>query len=139
MSRAAAFGDARAGAAGPEPEAAGTDQPDPDRLVEAALVYARNVVELGAAEGRLAGLSALRIVLAMLLVCASVLIAWSLGVATLLIVAQNAGVPLSLGTILLAVAHAALVAILLLRIRRLSANLTLPRVRRQLMDLEGQS
>lgn len=138
MSRAAAFGDARAGSDEPEPEAAGTDQPDPDRLVQAALGYARNVVELGAAEGRLAGLSALSIMLATLVVCVSVLIAWALGAATLVIVAQNAGVPLSLATLLLAVAHAALVMLLLLRIRRLSANLTLPRVRRQLTDLEGR-
>lgn len=137
MSRAAAFG-GRRDSTEPETEAAGADEPDPEHLVEAALLYARNVVELGAAEGRLAGLSALRIVLAMLLVCGSALIAWGLGVATLLIVAQNAGVPLSLATILLAAAHAALVKILLRRIRRLSANLTLPTVRRQLMDLERQ-
>lgn len=138
MSRAAAFGDARAGSAEREPDTAGGDEQGPDRLVEAALLYARNVVELGAAEGRLAGLSALRIMLAVLLVCGSTLIAWGLGVAALLIVAQNAGLPLSLATILLAVAHAGLVKLLLLRIRRLSTNLTLPRVRRQLTGLEQQ-
>jgi len=98
----------------------------------AAKLRAKGVVDLGAAELRLAAMSGLRMLLLVVLAGASLVVAWGLLVACILFAFAYLQVPWIYAALALFVGHTVLAYYLWVATLRLSNNLTLPQLRRVL-------
>jgi hypothetical protein len=107
--------------------------PTPADLFAAAKVRAKGVVDLGAAELRLAAMSVLRMLLLVVLAGASLVIAWGLLVACILFLCAYLQIPWLYATLVLLAGHAAVAYYFWTATIRLSNNLTLPQLREALV------
>jgi len=103
-------------------------------LLGAIAQRARDVVELAAAEARLAALSGLAMLVLVMVAAAALVVAWGLLVACTLYVFWKAEVGWVLPALVFAVGHAALAYYLWQMTARLSRNLTLPALRREVLQ-----
>lgn len=103
---------------------------------DAARRYAQGIVELAAAEARLAAISGASMLLMMMVAAVLVTVAWGLlaGVAAYLLVAGGLSWPVA--GLLLAAAHAAAAYLLWRGAVSLSRSLTLPALRRTVLSTE---
>ncbi|HET7130707.1 MAG TPA: hypothetical protein VFJ95_00610, partial [Gammaproteobacteria bacterium] len=108
-----------AGSPGPGLKAAG------EELLGALAQRARDVVDLAAAEARLAALSGLEMLVLVMVAAAALVVAWGLLVACILYLFWQAEVGWVVPAVLFALAHAALAYYLWQMTVRLSRNLTL--------------
>jgi hypothetical protein len=116
-----------AGTPGPGLKAAG------EELLGALAQRARDVVDLAAAEARLAALSGLEMLVLVMVAAAALVVAWGLLVACILYLFWQAEVGWVVPAVLFALAHAALAYYLWQMTVRLSRNLTLPALRREVL------
>jgi hypothetical protein len=111
---------------------AAANDPSPgigEELYRAALRRVTDIVELAAAESRLAALSGLAMIMFVIVAAAALVIAWVLLVGCVLFLFSRSAIGWPLPAFCFAVAHAALAYYLWLRTVRLSWNLTLPELR----------
>jgi hypothetical protein len=101
-------------------------------LVRAAAQRIRDIVELSAAEARLAALSGLAMLLFVMIAAAALIVAWGLLVACALYLFAQTSFGWTIPALLIAGAHAALAYYLWQMTVRLSWNLTLPELRNTL-------
>jgi hypothetical protein len=104
-----------------------------DELVRSAKQRAQGVVELAAAEARLAALSGLAMLLLVMVAAAALVVAWVLLVGCLLYLAARLGFGWFWPGVAFAVAHALLAFYLWQVAVRLSRNLTMPELRMTLL------
>lgn len=102
-------------------------------LVRAATRRIRDIVELAAAEARLAAISGLAMLLLVMVAAAALMIAWVLLVACVLWLFAQTVVGWPIPALIIAAAHAGLAYYLWLVTVRLSWNLTLPELRSTLV------
>jgi hypothetical protein len=107
--------------------------PPADELVCSAAQRIRDVVELAAAEARLAALSGLAMLLLVMIAAAALVVAWVLIVACILYLLARADIGWSIPALIIALAHAGLAYYLWQLTVRLSRNLTLPELRTTLV------
>jgi hypothetical protein len=100
-----------------------------EELVRAAVQRARDLVELTAAEARLAALSGLAMLLFVMVAAAALVVAWVLLVACVLFLFAQTSLGWPIPALFIAAAHAVLAWYLWQATVRLSWNLTLPEVR----------
>jgi hypothetical protein len=103
-----------------------------EELVRAASQRARDVINLAAAEARLAALSGLAMLLLVMIAAAALVVAWVLIVAFVLFLFAQSRVGWAVPALVIAAAHAALAYYLWQVTVRLSWNLTLPELRNTL-------
>jgi hypothetical protein len=103
-----------------------------DELVRAATQRIRDIIELTAAEARLAALSGLAMLLLVMIAAAALMIAWVLLVACVLFLFAQTRLGWPIPALLFAAAHAGLAYYLWQITVRLSWNLTLPELRNTL-------
>ena len=103
--------------------------PTPADVFAAAKLRAKGVVDLGAAELRLAAMSGLKMLLLVVLAGASLMIAWGLLVACILFLFAYTQIPWIYAALVLFVGHAVIAYYLWVATLRLSNNLTLPQLR----------
>lgn len=109
---------------------AGTARPPrPEHLLEAARSRVGHVLDLAAAEGRLATMSGLSMLLLVLFAGASLVIAWALLVASAIYLLAQTGLQWPIAAVCFAAAHAALAYVCWQLTTGLSRNLTLPKTR----------
>jgi hypothetical protein len=126
-------------AAAGESSAAADDDAGPVKLLELAGQRVKHLVDLGAAEARLAALSGLAMLLLVVLSAASLVIAWGLAIATLLYaLSVYADVPWAAAALVMAFVHAALAAVCWHYTTKLSRNLTLPVLRQSIGTAEDR-
>jgi membrane protein implicated in regulation of membrane protease activity len=99
------------------------------QIVRAAKMRVSQLLDLAAAEARLATLSSLSMVVMMLTAAAALIIAWVLIVALAIYGLAGVGVPLPMSVMGLALAHIAAAYLLWRATVKLSRNLTLPKLR----------
>jgi len=104
-----------------------------EELLGAIAERARGVVELAAAEARLAALSGLAMLVLVMVAAAALVVAWVLLVACVLYVFWRAQIGWAVPAIVFALGHAALAYYLWQTTARLSRNLTLPALRREVL------
>jgi hypothetical protein len=118
-------------------EAAGSPEPGlkaaGEELLGAIAQRARDVVDLAAAEARLAALSGLEMLVLVMVAAAALVVAWGLLVACVLYLFWQAEVGWVVPALVFAVGHAALAYYLWQMTVRLSRNLTLPALRREVL------
>jgi hypothetical protein len=102
-------------------------------LVRAATQRARDIVDLAAAEARLAALSGLAMLLLVMVAAAALVVAWVLLVACALYLFAQTSLGWPIPALLIAAVHAALAYYLWQVTVRLSWNLTLPELRTTLV------
>lgn len=107
-------------------------------LATAASARFRHVLDLAAAEARLATMSGLSMVLLVLFAGASLVIAWALVVASAIYLLAQSGLSWPSAALGFAVAHAGLAYLYWQLTVRLSRNLTLPETRRAIAP-EGEA
>jgi hypothetical protein len=116
-----------------EPPVTGRAEPAARELLNAAKTRLRDVIELAAAEARLAALSGLAMLILVIIAAAALVVAWLLLVLSILYLLALAGVEWWVAALLLAGAHAGLAYYLWQVAVRLSRNLTLPELRTSLV------
>ena len=104
-----------------------------EELLGALTQRARDVIELGAAEARLAALSGLAMLVLVMVAAAGLVVAWGLLVACALYLFWRAEVGWVVPALVFALGHAALAYYLWQMTARLSRNLTLPALRREVL------
>jgi hypothetical protein len=104
-----------------------------EELLGAIAQRARDVVDLAAAEARLAALSGLEMLVLVMVAAAALVVAWGLLVACILYLFWQAEVSWVVPALVFALAHAALAYYLWQMTVRLSRNLTLPALRREVL------
>ncbi|HEX5049228.1 MAG TPA: hypothetical protein VFX89_19105 [Gammaproteobacteria bacterium] len=104
-----------------------------EELLGAIAQRARDVVELAATEARLAALSGLAMLVLVMVAAAALVIGWGLLVACVLYLFWRAEVGWALPALVFALAHGALAYYLWQTTARLSRNLTLPVLRREVL------
>jgi hypothetical protein len=104
-----------------------------EELVRAATQRIRDIIELSAAEARLAALSGLAMLLLVMIAAAALVVAWVLLVACALYLFAQTSFGWPIPALLIAGAHAALAYYLWQITVRLSWNLTLPELRNTLV------
>jgi hypothetical protein len=107
--------------------------PPAEELVRTAAQRIRDVVDLAAAEARLAALSGLAMLLLVMIAAAALVVAWVLIVAYVLYLFSLADIGWSIPALVIAFAHAGLAYYLWQLTVRLSRNLTLPELRTTLV------
>lgn len=118
---------------------AGRENAGPAELLELAGQRLKHLVDLGAAEARLAAMSGLAMLLLVVLSAASLVIAWGLVVATLLYaLAVYADVPWPVAALVMGALHAVLAAVCWHFTTKLSRNLTLPVLRQSFGPAEDR-
>ena len=115
------------GPAGPSLKAAG------EELLSSIAQRARDVADLAAAEARLAALSGLEMLVLVMVAAAALVVAWGLLVACILYAFWRADVGWVVPALVFAVGHGALAYYLWQMTVRLSRNLTLPALRREVL------
>jgi hypothetical protein len=104
-----------------------------EELVRAATQRIRDIIELTAAEARLAALSVLAMLLLVMIAAAALIVAWVLLVACALFLFAQTSLGWPIPALFFAAAHAALAYYLWQITVRLSWNLTLPELRTTLV------
>jgi hypothetical protein len=108
-----------------------------EEIVRAATQRARDIVELAAAEARLAALSGLAMLLSVMIAAAALVVAWVLLVACALFLFAQSSLDWPIPALLIAGGHAALAYYLWQATVRLSWNLTWPELRATLVTKAG--
>ena len=121
-----------------EPPTSGGAEHAARELLHAARARLRDVVELAAAEARLAALSGLAMLILVIIAAAALVVAWLLLVLSILYLLGLAGVDWWIAALLLAGAHAGLAYYLWQVAVRLSRNLTLPELRTSLVRVPAE-
>jgi len=116
-----------------EPPTTNGAEPAAREFLDAAKTRLRDVIELAAAEARLAALSGLAMLILVIIAAAALVVAWLLLVLSVLYLLALAGVEWWIAALLLAGAHAGLAYYLWQIAVRLSRNLTLPELRTSLV------
>jgi len=104
-----------------------------EELLGALAQRARDVIDLAAAEARLAALSGLAMLVLVMVAAAALVIGWGLLVACILYVFWRAHVGWAVPALVFALGHAALAYYLWQTTARLSRNLTMPVLRREVL------
>lgn len=105
-------------------------------LISSTLDLARHIVELAAAELRLAALSGVTMVMLVIVTAALIVMAWGFVAAVAAYLLVAAGLPWPAAGLLVAAAHAVAAYLLWRAVVRLSRSLTLPELRRSVLSTE---
>jgi len=105
-----------------------------EELLGAIAQRARDIVELAAAEARLAALSGLAMLVLVMVAAAALVVGWVLLVACILYVFWRARVGWAVPALVFALGHAGLAYYLWQTTARLSRNLTMPVLRKEMLQ-----